>query len=80
MTLSRSTLKVGEGRLSGASLNNGIIEFFIETDGAIFKRTMPQDRRGISSEGIVSYADEYIKTELSKVSLMGNEIEIEVRD
>jgi len=76
MELARSTLLVGEGRLTGARQVNGQIRFFIDNEGMIVKRDMPAGSRGLTREHFISYADEYTETANMAVSLYGDELEI----
>ena len=76
MTFNRSMQLAGEGRLTGAVERNGRIDFFIDTEGAIIRRTMRRGSRGIVTDGIVSYAEDYTETARAAFSLMGNELEV----
>ena len=68
MIFQRSTLFIGDGRLSGAVERNGRIYFFIDEGGIIIQKSMETGRRGVQNEGFVSYADEYAETaHLTKV-------------
>ena len=76
MLFQKSALCIGDGRLSGAAERDGVIDFFIDAGGAIIKKSMPAGRRGVVKGGTVSYADDYTEAGAAKVSLFGNEIEI----
>ena len=77
MQFSKSTLLLGEGRLSGAvEKSDGAIRFFIDRGGAVVERTMVAGRRGISKETFVSYADDYTETMTAAVSRYGNEARV----
>ena len=76
MQFSKSMLFIGEGRLSGAVARDGRYEFYLDSDGAIVKKSMPEGRRVVSKGEIISYADDYTETEQASVTLFGNEIEI----
>ena len=76
MDLSRSTLIVGEGRLTSARQIDGQIRFFIDAEGMITKRNMQAGSRGLTREQFASYADEYTETANAAVSLYGDELEV----
>ena len=76
MQLNRSTLLVGEGRLSGANQVGDSIRFFIDDSGMIVRRNMQANSRGITREQFASYADEYIQTQNFAVSMYGDELEV----
>ena len=75
MIFLRSMLFIGEGRLSGAVEREGKIDFFIDFDGAIIKKSIHRGRRGVAGNEPVSYADDYTETRNLAFSLVGNEIE-----
>jgi len=79
MQFAKNMLLVGEGRLSGAVERDGCLDLFIDVGGAIIKKSIPAGRRGTTKGGVVSYADDYTETALSRVSLFGNEIELKAR-
>jgi len=79
MQFTKNMLLVGEGRLSGALVRDGTVLFFIDSGGAIIKKSMPEGRRGVKNGGFVSYADDYTEAGDVAVSLYGNEIEVVVR-
>ena len=77
MKFTRSMIIVGEGRLTGAVERDGRLDFFIDADGAIIKRSMQRGKaRGVSAGEIVSYAEDYTETATASFSLMGNELEV----
>ena len=77
MRLSRSTLLVGDGRLTGAVERNGRLHFFIDSDGIIIQNSMEVGRRGVANEGFESYADEYTETVNARISQFSGELQVE---
>jgi len=76
MDLARSTLLIGEGRLTGARQAGDTLRFFIDSEGMIIQRDMQADSRGLSREQFASYADDYTETAAARISLFGDELEV----
>jgi hypothetical protein len=68
---------LSDGTISSAVERNGVIDFFIDTGDAIIKKSQATGRKTLSPPVIVSYAEEYAETQNSKISLIGNNPEIE---
>ncbi|MCL2847584.1 MAG: hypothetical protein FWE13_02380 [Firmicutes bacterium] len=74
LNFERNARLIGDGRISGAVERNGEIHFFLDTDGAIMRRTMPVGARATTQEQFVSFANEYTEVANASVSLFGQEI------
>ena len=77
MILERSTLLIGEGRLSGAREIDGQLRFFIDSNGFIASRDMPLSGRGLTREQFASYADEHTQTLTHAVSIYGDQLKVQ---
>jgi len=79
MNLTRNRLLIGEGRISSAVEKDGVFSFFIDTQGAIFRRSMNRGSRGTRNEGISSFADEHAETTDAVFRLFDNQWEMEMK-
>ncbi|MCL2374902.1 MAG: hypothetical protein FWC82_00020 [Firmicutes bacterium] len=78
MNLTRNRLLIGEGRISSAVEKDGVFSFFLDTQGAIFRRSMNRGSRGTRNEGISSFADEHVETTNAVFRLFDNSWEVDV--
>lgn len=67
LTFSNSISLIDSGRLIGGYENqDNTIELFIEKNSLIIKRTIKNTEKKPSKKSVVSYADEYLESNVAK--------------